>query len=67
VPTTLILGRADAVTKGTASGPVMGQSQLHVEVLDRVAHWVPEQRPEAIIDWVHQIDSRAGAVVSETF
>jgi pimeloyl-ACP methyl ester carboxylesterase len=51
VPTTLMLGRADAVTKGTASAPVKDQPQLHVEVLDGVAHWVPEQRPQAIIDW----------------
>src|SRR5207237_2265459 len=66
VPTTLILGRADAVTKGTASGPVNGQPQLHVEALDGVAHWVPEQRPQAIIDWTQKVDSAAGAVVSET-
>jgi pimeloyl-ACP methyl ester carboxylesterase len=51
VPTKLILGRSDAVTKGMHSGPVNGQPQLHVEVLDRVAHWVPEQRPQAILDW----------------
>jgi pimeloyl-ACP methyl ester carboxylesterase len=65
VPTTLILGRADAVTKGTASGPVEGQPQLHVELLDRVAHWVPEQRPQAVIDWAQTSDSAATAVVSE--
>jgi len=65
VPTTLILGRADVVTKGTASGPVNGQPQLHVEVLDSVGHWVPEQRPQAIIDWAQKIDSAAGAAVSE--
>jgi hypothetical protein len=51
VPTTLILGRADAVTRGIAAGPVEGQPRLHVELLDRVAHWVPEQRPQAIGDW----------------
>jgi pimeloyl-ACP methyl ester carboxylesterase len=51
VPTTLMLGGADAVTRGTPAGPVEGQPQLRVEVLDRVAHWVPEQRPQAIIDW----------------
>jgi pimeloyl-ACP methyl ester carboxylesterase len=67
VPTTLVLGRADAVTKGTPTGPVNGQPQLHVEVLDGVAHWVPEQRPQAIIDWAQEIDSAAGPVVSETF
>ena len=53
VPTTVILGSADAVTRGTAAGPVSGQPELRVEVLDRVAHWVPEQRPQAIIDWVN--------------
>jgi pimeloyl-ACP methyl ester carboxylesterase len=62
VPTTLILGRDDPVTKGTPSGAVAGQPQLHVELLDRVAHWVPEQRPEAIIDWA----SSAGYVSSST-
>jgi pimeloyl-ACP methyl ester carboxylesterase len=66
VPTTLILGRADAVTKGTPAGPVTGQPQLHVEVLDGVAHWVPEQRPQAIIDWAQMPDSVSGAMVSET-
>lgn len=66
VPATLILGRADAVTKGTAPGPVNGQPQLRVEVLDGVGHWVPEQRPQAIVDWAQQVDSAAGAVASET-
>jgi pimeloyl-ACP methyl ester carboxylesterase len=66
VPTTLILGRADAVTKGTPAGPVTGQPQLHVEVLDGVAHWVPEQRPQAIIDWAQMPDSVSGAMASET-
>lgn len=51
VPTTVILGGSDAVTRGTAAGPVHGQPKLHVEVLQRVAHWVPEQRPQAVIDW----------------
>jgi pimeloyl-ACP methyl ester carboxylesterase len=67
VPTTLILGRADAVTKGTASGPVEGQPQLHVEVLDRVAHWVPEQRPQTIIDWAQTSSYPTMAAVSEGF
>jgi pimeloyl-ACP methyl ester carboxylesterase len=51
VPTKLILGAADAVTKGIPSGPVAGQPRLEVEVLDRVGHWVPEQRPQVVIDW----------------
>lgn len=51
VPTTLILGAADAVTRGTPPGEVPGQPQLSVRVLERVAHWVPEQRPQAIVEW----------------
>jgi len=54
VPTTLLIGGRDAVTRGTPAGPVPGQPQLHVQVLDGVAHWVPEQRPQAVIDWVTQ-------------
>jgi pimeloyl-ACP methyl ester carboxylesterase len=57
VPTTLVLGRADAVTRGTAPGPVDGQPQLHVKVVDRVAHWLPEQRPQTIVDWAQASDS----------
>ncbi len=51
VPTKLFVGELDLVTRGTRPGPVRGQPQLEVEVLDRVAHWVPEQRPQPIIDW----------------
>ena len=51
VPTTLILGAKDAVTKGPVAGPVDGQPQLRVEVIEGVAHWLPEQRPQAVIDW----------------
>src|SRR5271154_2275967 len=64
VPTTLILGRLDVVTRGTPSGPVEGQPQLHVQTLDRVGHWMPEQRPEAIIDWALKAESTAPAVAS---
>ncbi len=55
VPTTVILGRADAVTRGTPAGPVARQPQLRVELLDRVAHWVPEQRPQAIVEWAQEV------------
>lgn len=51
VPTTLLYGALDPVSRGTPTGTVRGQPQLNVDVLERVAHWVPEQRPEAIIDW----------------
>jgi pimeloyl-ACP methyl ester carboxylesterase len=53
VPTTLLLGARDPVTRGMRAGAVDGQSQLHIEILDRVAHWAPEQRPQDIIDWVN--------------
>ena len=51
VPTTLLLGRRDRVTSGIPDGPVEGQPLLNVKSLDGVAHWVPEQRSQAIIDW----------------
>jgi|HubBroStandDraft_6_1064221.scaffolds.fasta_scaffold08820_6 pimeloyl-ACP methyl ester carboxylesterase len=57
VPTTLLLGRADAVTRGVPAGAVDGQPQLRVELLDGVAHWAPEQRPQAVLEWAHGIDS----------
>lgn len=52
VPTTMFTGARDLITHGIGSGPVSGQPQLSVEVLDGVAHWIPEQRPQEIIDWV---------------
>ncbi len=51
VPTTLVVGARDLVTKRTSAGPVNGQPQLDVRALDGVAHWVPEQRPDAVVDW----------------
>jgi pimeloyl-ACP methyl ester carboxylesterase len=55
VPTTLLVGERDLVTRGIAPGSVRGQPQLHVEVLDGVGHWVPEQRPQAVIDWANSV------------
>jgi pimeloyl-ACP methyl ester carboxylesterase len=52
VPTTLLVGGRDLVTKTTPTGPVDGQPRLHVDVLPEVGHWVPEQRPQPIIDWI---------------
>ena len=49
MPTTLLVGANDPVTRGTRAGPVRGQPQLRVETLERVAHWIPEQRPHEII------------------
>ncbi len=52
VPTTVFTGAGDLITHGIGAGPVPGQSQLSVQVLDGVAHWIPEQRPQQIIEWV---------------
>jgi pimeloyl-ACP methyl ester carboxylesterase len=52
VPTTLLVGARDLVTRGVRPGAVKGQPQLHVDVLDGVGHWVPEQRPQAVADWL---------------
>jgi len=48
----VIVGSLDLVTKGLCSGPVAGQRQLEVRVIDRIAHWLPEQRPELVAEWV---------------
>jgi pimeloyl-ACP methyl ester carboxylesterase len=52
VPTTVLVGDRDLVTRGTVDGPVAGQPQLHVETIAGVAHWIPEQRPEAVTGWL---------------
>lgn len=52
VPTTVMLGERDPITRDTPAGPVRHQPQMSIEVVPKVAHWVPEQRPDAIIDWV---------------
>lgn len=52
VPGTTLIGSADRVTSGIAPGLVAEQPQLRVEVLDGVGHWLPEQRPDAVLRWV---------------
>jgi pimeloyl-ACP methyl ester carboxylesterase len=52
VPTTLLVGGDDLVSRGMAAGPVSGQPRLQVEVLDGVGHWLPEQRPQAVAQWL---------------
>ncbi len=49
VPTVLLTGARDVVTGGLRPGPVAGQPQLDVEVVDGVGHWVPEDAPGAIL------------------
>lgn len=57
-PSKLVVGARDLVTRGMTSGPVPHQPQLEVEVLQGVAHWIPEQRPDVIIDWVTSSPAR---------
>ncbi len=54
VPTTVLVGERDVVTRGMSEGTVAGQPQIQVRVLPGVGHWVPEQRPQSIIDWVRE-------------
>lgn len=52
LPTTVMYGDRDLVTRGLEPGPVQGQRELQVERVEGVAHWIPEQRPQAVIDWL---------------
>lgn len=52
VPTTLLAGERDLVTVSVKPGPVRGQPSLSVDVIPGVAHWIPEQAPDRVIDWV---------------
>jgi pimeloyl-ACP methyl ester carboxylesterase len=52
VPTTLLVGADDLVSNGTRTGPVAGQPQLNVGVVDCVGHWLPEQRPDTVAAWL---------------
>jgi pimeloyl-ACP methyl ester carboxylesterase len=52
VPATTLIGADDPVTSGMAPGPVAGQPNLEVEVLSGVGHWIPEQRPDAVLEWI---------------
>jgi pimeloyl-ACP methyl ester carboxylesterase len=51
VPTRLLAGAGDLVTVGLKPGPVPRQPNLEVEVVPGVGHWIPEQRPDLIVDW----------------
>ncbi|HTX31808.1 MAG TPA: alpha/beta hydrolase [Solirubrobacteraceae bacterium] len=54
VPTTVMYGDQDLVTRGLRAGPDPGQPQLRVEAVPGVAHWIPEQRPRVVLDWLSQ-------------
>lgn len=54
MPTTLLIGARDLVTRGIPAGRADGQPNLQVEVVQGAAHWLPEQRPELIADWVNR-------------
>ena len=52
VPSTLMIGSRDLVTRGIADGPAAGQPNLSVRTVRGVGHWLPEQRAQLIADWV---------------
>ena len=54
VPTTLLIGGRDPVTRGLVPGPVARQPRLEVRQLEGVGHWIAEQRPGDVIGWVAQ-------------
>lgn len=54
VPTHLMAGAGDLVCIGLQTGPVPGQPNLDVEVVRGVGHWIPEQRPELILQWAQR-------------
>ncbi|HWD85287.1 MAG TPA: alpha/beta fold hydrolase [Solirubrobacteraceae bacterium] len=55
VPTRLLAGARDLVTTGLRPGPVPRQPNLSVEVVPGVGHWIPEQRPDLIVDWARRV------------
>jgi pimeloyl-ACP methyl ester carboxylesterase len=54
VPTTVMVGARDRVTRGVTPGSVPGQPRLQVQQIDGVAHWLPEQRPDVVTSWAAQ-------------
>lgn len=51
-PTSVVVGERDLVTRGLHPGSVDGQPNLEVQIVPKVAHWIPEQRPDVVADWV---------------
>lgn len=54
LPMTVMYGERDLVTRGLKPGPVAGQPELQVEKVTGVAHWIPEQRPQVVLDWLNR-------------
>jgi len=54
VPTTHMVGERDLVTSGAVEGTSPRQPQLEVRIVPKVAHWIPEQRPDLVVDWARQ-------------
>jgi pimeloyl-ACP methyl ester carboxylesterase len=49
VPSTLLIGRKDLITRSIGPGPFPGQPNLTVEVVEGVGHFLPEEDPQAVI------------------
>jgi pimeloyl-ACP methyl ester carboxylesterase len=49
VPTTIIVGDRDLITKGMRPGPWEGRPNVIVERVDGVGHFLPEEDPAAVV------------------
>lgn len=49
VPTHLVLGDRDLITRGIAEGPYPGQPNVTVTRVEGVGHFLPEEAPEALL------------------
>jgi pimeloyl-ACP methyl ester carboxylesterase len=64
VSSTTLIGAGDLVTSGMQPGLVAGQPNLRVEVIDGVGHWIPEQRPDAVLEWIDWADTPVAAAAT---
>jgi len=49
VPTRLVLGDRDLITRGIPAGPLDGQPNVVVERVEGIGHFLPEEAPEAVL------------------
>jgi pimeloyl-ACP methyl ester carboxylesterase len=49
VPTQLVLGDRDLITRGIEEGPFPGQPNVTVRRVDGIGHFLPEEAPEALL------------------
>jgi pimeloyl-ACP methyl ester carboxylesterase len=50
VPTQVLVGDRDLITRSVAAGPFPGQPNVTVQRVDGVGHFLLEEAPEVVID-----------------